>query len=38
MQTITKATLPEMKTTLPGPDGRRVPLVDAEPVHELFRG
>jgi uncharacterized protein (DUF1501 family) len=25
-------------TVLPGPDGRPVPLVDAEPVRELFRG
>jgi uncharacterized protein (DUF1501 family) len=28
----------EPSATLPGPDGRPLPLADARPVHELFRG
>ncbi|MGE3806021.1 MAG: DUF1501 domain-containing protein [Gemmataceae bacterium] len=26
----------DLQTTLPGPDGQPVPLVDAQPIHELF--
>ena len=28
----------DLKTRLPGPDGQSLPLVEAEPVHELFAG
>jgi uncharacterized protein (DUF1501 family) len=28
----------DLKTRLPGPDGRAVPLTEAAPIHELFRG
>jgi hypothetical protein len=28
----------DLNTRLPGPDGRAMPLIEAAPVEELFRG
>ncbi|TMQ34104.1 MAG: DUF1501 domain-containing protein, partial [Planctomycetota bacterium] len=28
----------DLNTRLPGPENRPMPIVEAEPVHELFRG